>query len=1040
MGQYALAQTNHGVLSGSLKHMKACHQVGILPILGVEGYFRPKRAGLDKSWRYRKWHFVLLAKNLKGWHNLIKITSESFASGFYQYPCFDFELMEKYSEGLIASTSCILGPLPFLIENGTDKEADEFIVRLQKIYGNDLYFSIMPHDFDRQRAVNLQIISLANKFGAPIVYEGDSHYPYKGWVDTQKIAILIGTNSTVEEAEKKNKERIAKGEEIYELWHDGLHLMDETEVKDAFATAHPDISSIIVDECIANTDKVAGKIEPFLMDRSIKMPKAGKSPKDAESKVIQWCQEGLERVSKRNDENYERRLEYELEVIRNRSNFDYFFITGDWVRWSKSSDPLPGQTAGKKPMRIGSGRGSVAASLVSFLCGITTLDPIAHKFKFERFLNPERKGLPDIDVDFPSSRRNEAKEYLALKYGRDCIADVVAHQHFQPRAALKSVTKVLYGFDSEAYNVIAKICHEDSGLIDQVHDSDLEKMRLRIPELDSWGNKFPYAFEQAVRLENASEPFVMRLSRHAGGVVITPGPITDYMPTLRSDEKEVGFRTAWSETPRISIVDDFGFVKWDALGLTGMDQQQMILNLIEDRTGNKIDLDKLACLSDPYAVETDVMEAFQKGLTLGVNQFSGNGVTHFMKKAKPENCIDLAAINALYRPGPMGKQGHIHYARRKSGAEEFSVSEILEPVLADTHYTISFQEQVMGLFETLADYSAGESDGIRKIIAKLYREKGPVAQKELEKHEKIFLEKATEKIGIDEAQRIWEEILPYTDYSFNRAHAGGYGIQAYQDQWLKVHYPLEFYAVVMTLEPKTSLRAIKEAKNFGIDILPPDVNVSNSSYTADFDNNALRYGLKGIKGMADISAEQVMELRPFSSLGDFKLRNKFKYSKVNKKHKEILIEVGALDSLGGRDSWTDTEKAQAEMQLLGMSLSAGGTLGDDEKYIIEKTHSEEEYLELEEGDNVVIAGAISEIKKTEVKKGKQVGAKMGFAKIALGLDSFSCTFFPPAWSANKNLLFIGSKIIVNGRKDSRGIIVQAAMSIEDYLNETKVVL
>src|ERR1035437_6230269 len=313
MGHSALSQTNHGNLSGSLKHMKACHEVGILPILGIETYWRPNRLVRDKEWRYRKWHLVLLAKNLKGWHNLMKISSRAYADGFYQSPCIDWELMEEYSEGIICSTSCILGPLSFLIENGTDIEAQTWVKRAQSIYKDDLYFSIMPHDFDRQRSVNLEIISLANKCGAPVVYEGDSHYPYKGWVDTQKIAILIGTNSTVEDAEKKNKERIAKGEEVYELWHDGLHLMDEAEVKDAFGKHHPDISSDVVNECIANTDKIAGKVEPFLMDRSIKMPRAGKSTKDAESKIIQWCKEGLERISKRNDENYERRLAYELE-------------------------------------------------------------------------------------------------------------------------------------------------------------------------------------------------------------------------------------------------------------------------------------------------------------------------------------------------------------------------------------------------------------------------------------------------------------------------------------------------------------------------------------------------------------------------------------------------------------------------------------------------------------------------------------------------------------------------------------------------------
>lgn len=1033
LGQAALAETNHGVLSGSLKHIKACNKVGIQPICGVEGYFRPNRLVRDKEWRYRKWHYVLLAKNLKGWHNLIKITSAAFSEGFYQYPCFDWDLLERCHHGLIASTSCILGPLPFLIENGTDKEVDNFIIRSRKIFGDDFYIAIMPHDFDRQRAVNLELIAIANKYGIPIVYEGDSHYPKKGWIDTQKIAILIAMNSTFAEAEEQNKKRLENKEEIYELWHDGLHIMGEQEVRETFAQNHLDIPSNIVEESISNTDYIGSKIEPFLMDRSVKMPRAGKTPREAEDRVIQWCWEGMEYKGLRGNKVYEDRLKYELGVIRDRGNFDYFYITSDWVRWARSDAPLPGDSEPKKPMRIGSGRGSVAGSLVSYLCGITTLDPIAYKLKFERFLNPERKGLPDIDIDFPSTRRNEAKEYFARKYGQKNIADVIAQQHFQPRAALKGVTKVINGFDSDAYSEIADICHEKSGLIDPVHDTNLEEMRGRISELDNWANKYSKEWQESVKLENGGDPFVMRISKHAAGVVITPGEITDFMPTIRADEKEVGARTAWSETPKISIVEDFGFVKWDALGLTGMDQQQMIVDQIYDRSDEYIDLDKLPIMTNPMAVDDRVMQAFQDKRTLGTNQFPGNGVTSFMARAKPENVIDLAAVNALYRPGPMGKQGHFHYADRKNGKKEYIIPDILKPYLSDTYGSLCFQESVTDLFEVLADYTPGQSDGIRKIIAKLYREKGPVAEEELNKHKEKFIQRSSEKIGLEESERYWEEILPYTDYSFNKAHSSGYAVQAYQDQWLKINYPLDFYSVIMTLEPKISLEAIKEAKKFDIKIFPPDVNISNSDYTPDFENNALRYGLCGIKGIAQTSADQVMELRPYFSLEDFEKKHTFKYSKVNKGHREKLFNVGALDSLGARSGWSDTEKAKTEIELLGMSLSPGGTLGEDEQLIIEKTHSEEEYNELEVGSNVVIGGQITEVKSTKTKRGKNPGQEMGFARVSLGLDSFQCTIFPQIWSANKSLIHVGNKIMMQGTKDERGIKVENIIGIEDYI-------
>lgn len=1038
--QTALAESNHATLSGSLKHIKACNKVGILPICSVEGYFRPNRLVRDKEWRFRKWHYLLHAKNLKGWHNLIKITSAAFSSGFYQTPCFDWELLEQYHDGLIASTACILGPLPFLIENGSEKEVDDFVIRSKKIFGEDFYMAIMPHDFDRQRAVNLEIISLANKHGVPIVYEGDSHYPKKGWVETQKIAILIGTNSTVAEAEEQNKKRLENNEEIYELWHDGLHIMGEKEVKETFAQNHPDISSNIIDEAIYNTDYIGSKIEPWLMDRSLKMPRAGKSPKEAEDRVIQWCWEGMENKGLRGNKLYEDRLKYELDILRKRNNFPYIYLVADWIRWCKSDLPLPGQEDNKRPMLL-TCRGSAAASIVCYLTNITAIDPISHKFKFERFINPERKGQPDIDVDLPGKRRNEAKKYLALKYGEESLADIMAQQHFQPRAALKNVTKVLYGFDSEAYKIISEICHDDSGLIDSVHDINLEVMRGRITELDQFAQKWPEAWIQAVRLENGGEPFVCRLSKHAAGVAITPGPITDFLPTIRADSNEVGSRTAWPETSKDSIVEEVGIVKIDALGINGLDQHEAIIDLIEDHTGEKIDIDSLPCLKDPYDINPEVMKLAQDGINLGVNQFSGHGITNYLKKLIPNNIIDLTAANALYRPGGMGENGHVHFARRKNGLEEYSIPDALEGTLNETYGIMAFQEQVMDIFQILLGYSAGKADDIRKTIDKENRAKNQAGRIKLASMKEDFIDKASKIIGEKNADRVWNEVLPWTGYGFNRPHSGCYSIHAFKDWFLKLKGPLETYTVLLS-EFKSKKKsekerfiqsAIKEAKYFGISILPPDVNISNSEYTPDFDSNALRYGLIGIKGIAETSAEQVMKLRPYLSLEDFEKKHIFKYSKVNKGHRQKLLEVGALDSLRGREDWSNSEKSSKEIELLGMALSPGGTLGENESLIISKTHSEEEYGKLDIGSNVVIGGIISEIKEITDKRGN----KMGFCKISLGLDSFQCTLFSNKWSAFKPLLYMGSKVMVKGSKDERGIKVDAMMNADEFANEVR---
>lgn len=1035
LGQGALAQTDHGNVNGVLKHIKACEKVGILPICGVETYWRPDRhvQGIAE-WRFKRWHLVLLAKNLVGWHNLLRITSEAFASGFYQNPCVDNELLRKYNEGLICTTSCVLGPLSFLIQNGTDAEADAWLGEMADIFKDRLYVSIMPHDFDNQREINPALISYANRWGLPLVAEGDAHYPYAGWADTQKIVTLISTNTTEAKAEAKNRERLARGDEAYELGHEGLHFMGQDEFRERFIRFHPNLSSLVIDEAIANTHLVAASIEPFMIDRSIKMPKVAASMEEAEQLVVAWCREGLQRIRKiTTDDVYEKQLIYELSVLRDKKNFDYFLLIGDVVRWAKSTLPLPVTPEDPNPqpkriMRVGSGRGSAAGSLVSYLCGITAIDPIGHKLKFERFLNPERKGLPDIDIDFPDNRRNEIKEYVARKYGRECVADVMAQGRFQPRAAIKDVARIM-GKDLAA---VKKVTDQ----IDPVHDTDLEELRKNIPDLDQYANENPDVWLHSVRLENAGDPLVKTTSKHAGGVIITPGPITNFMATIRADEDEVGFRTAWAETPRLSIVDDFGFIKADFLSITGMRQQQDTLDSIEARTGLVIDLDALPICQNPYEVEPEVMQAFQEGHTLGINQFEGENVTAFLQRAKPDNVVDLSAINALYRPGPIGGGGHNKFAKRKTSQERFVIPEALQHVLLDTYGVLAFQEQVMDLF-VVSGYTVAKADGIRKIISKLYREKGDVAERALNEHKDLFIQNVAAIIGQEQAELVWSDIPSFSGYSFNRAHAGGYSVQAYQDMWLKVHYPLDFYAVLLTIEDEKISRAVREAQHFGVSILPPDINTSNEGFTVDFNASAIRFGLTGIHEVGDAGAEQVMQLRPYSSVEDFMERNSVKYSKCNKTGRRAILESGALDNLGGRADWTESDKAKAELMRLGMALRPGATLGEYEEWIINQIHMEDEFKLLPPKSKAVIAGQIIENRKAKIKKGREAGADMCFLKVQLGIDSWQCTCFPPALRTYTDLIDSGEPVMVMGTKDDRGsIIVKDMMATGDFINET----
>jgi DNA polymerase-3 subunit alpha len=1038
-GQTYLAQTDHATMGGALKHLKACQENGIIPIQGVEAYWRPDRHVRGAEWRYRRWHMVLLATNLKGWHNLIRITSASYVDGFYQNPCVDWELLEQYQEGLICTTACALGPVAYLLENGTDQTVNDFLDRALEIFGDRFFVELMPHDWDRQRSLNLELVSLADCRGIGYYATVDSHYVDADWADTQKIITLIGTNTTVAEAAAKNRERLEHGDEVYELGHEGLHLMSGDEVRERFMRFHPDLGAQVVDRAIATTMDVARMVKPYLMDRALKMPK---SVEDPERDIIVWCRQGMERIGKAGDDVYERQLDYELSVIRARKNFSYMWLVGDLVRWAKSDAALPPSEdepnpQPKKPIRIGPGRGSAAGSLVSYLCGITSIDPLRHKLKFERFLNPERHGLPDVDIDFESvkvdgyNRRPECKEYLVRKHGRGAVADVVSYSTYQPRAAIKDVARIM-GIDFKRTEDVIK-------LIDPVQDSDLEEMCGRIPALYTWSRDFPEAWTHASRLENAGNALVSRMSKHAAGVVIVPGDVVDFMPVVRAAEGEIGYRTAWSETPQISICDDFGFVKIDILGLAGIARQQMAIDSIRELSGEVVDLDALPALRDPYDVDPEVMRVFQDGHTLGLNQFGGGNITSFLRQMRPENIVDLAAANALFRPGPIGSGAPWSYAKRKNGEEEWEVPDQLKDVLGETYGICCFQEQVMEVFQVLAGYSAGRADDVRKIIAKLYREKGDRAKRELRALYEEFEPKARERdMSSEQIADIWAQILPFSGYSFGRGHASGYSCQGYQDAYLKRYYPIHFYAALLTTSNDLALQATREARFFDVGVLPPDINISRPGFTVDYESNALRYGLCSVKGVGDAAAEQVIADRPYASLEDFEQRSSRKYSKVNKGSREKLLQVGALDCFGARITWDPIDRAKAELELLGVALEPGGLLGEDAALIWENVYTEQEIEELPEDSDVIIGGAVIETRTTTVKRGRQKGEEMAFVKLSLDLESYSITCFPDAWASMRSLVESGEMLLVRGRCDDRGsIIAQRMMKMDDYISQKR---
>lgn len=998
LGQNALALTDHGSLAGALHHYNACHKVGIKPIMGCEVYFKPDRLTKDET-NKEYYHLVLLAKNIEGWHNLIRITSEAYASGFYYKPCVDWDLLKRYHDGLICQTACISSyPNKSLIK-GFDKEFIRSIKKLKGLFKDDLFIELMPHDYDDQRFLNHELVQTSDEYGIGYIATIDAHYPYEDWADTQDVVLMMATGQSHEKRKKKHD----AGEDVYKFDCNTLYLMNDKQVSSTFEKYHPSLGASVVQRAISNTSLVADKVENFTIDKSRKAPKAEGNPEEI---LKLWCLEGLKRVGKAYDQEYIDRMEFELSVLKNNDALDYFVIVGDLVRWSISNG-----------IRIGAGRGSAAGCLVSYLIGITLLDPIAHGLLFERFLNPDRKGMPDIDLDFQSDRRDEVKTYLATKYGQDHVANVGAFQTFRPRAAIQKVGRV--------YDIYTPIYTEE---IDPTETRDLEHLRRLSDRVDEFATKYPEPWRHALRVQGQ----VHTQSKHAGAVVVTDKPVADYMPTMRGKNGELV--TQWGARADFNIIDEYGFMKIDLLGIKGLAMQEYACAMIESRTGEKIDLNKLPIMQDGRACEADVLAAFDKGLVLGVFQFTGSpGFARLIRHIGADWLGDLGAANAIYRPGPLGGGVDRSYAARKQGKEDVNYyHESAEACLKETYGLIVYQEQIMELAKQMAGFTGGEADTFRKAISKEYRLGLEHVKKFLE--DKGFKEKWQEGCndnGIKPVifNHVWDLILAFGDYGFNKSHAYAYAVQSYQDMYLKVKYPTEFYAALLTYDPELASRAIREARHFGVSYLSPDVNKSSFGFTVTSDG--IRFGLKAVKNLGDVGVKAILEGQPFRSYEDFV--DRIPPRACNKTAKESLMYAGAFDSFGIRKDWTADEKSLAEKKTIGIAISDSEILNKYHQVVLQHSNSLDYLYTCDENSGFVVGGEIISVKKINSKRGP-----MGFFSIDLDGEEYNCTAFTNEWDEFNELIEVGKPVMVRGRKNTRkngdiGIIVDQMCSVEELV-------
>jgi DNA polymerase III subunit alpha len=875
MGQTSVAITDHGVMYGCVNFYRACQDAGIHPVIGCEVYVAPRTRfdkvhELDSEAR----HLVLLCKNEVGYRNLAYMVSQANVEGFYIKPRIDIDLLREYHEGLIALSACLAGEIPRRLRNGDYAEAKEHALMMQDIMGEgNYYLEIQDHGIAEQRQILPDLYRLSEETGIPLVATNDAHYIRRENAEAQDVLVCIQTGKTLDDPGRMKFET------------DEFYLKSEEEMLALFPE-HP--------EAIENAAKIAEQCNMDFEFGTYHLPEF-KVPEgyDSDSWFRKICLDGFQRRYPDASEEYRQRLEYEMNMIRQMGFVDYFLIVSDFTQYAKDND-IP----------VGPGRGSAAGSMVAYCMNITNVDPMKYSLYFERFLNPERVTMPDIDMDFCYRRRGEVIDYVKRKYGEDHVAQIVTFGTMAAKGVIRDVGRVMNKPYAEV-DIIAK----------QVPNGT--KITLNEALQVSKPLKEMYDEDESVRriidTGRTIEGMPRNASKHAAGVVITKRPVHEYVPLARNDESMV----TQYEAPTL---EQLGLLKMDFLALRN-------LTILDDTIKT---LEKNGVHVDLYHLPDDDPKVFQlisAGRTAGLFQVESAGMTGVCVQMHPTSISDLAAINALYRPGPMDSIPR--FIACKADPTQITYKHpMLEPILSDTYGCIVYQEQVMMIFQQLAGYSLGGADMVRRAISKKHAD-----EIEAERHAFIYGDesrgiKGCKANGISEeiAQDIYNEIYNFADYAFNKAHAVCYAILTYQTGYFKANYPREYMAALLTsvLDNSTKVATyISECKEMKIPILPPDVNESGADFTVVGDG--IRFGLVGIKGVGRGIIDALVAERErngaYQNFQDFCQR--MYDNNLNRRALENMIRCGCFDSMGYRRS-----------QLLGvMALVMDGIAADRKRNV-----------------------------------------------------------------------------------------------------------
>tara|TARA_Y100001968_G_scaffold255698_1_gene241903 strand:+ start:1932 stop:5453 length:3522 start_codon:yes stop_codon:yes gene_type:complete len=859
----AIALTDHGVMYGAVELLKLCKSAGIKPIVGNEMYVINGSIDNPQPKKERRYHLVVLAKNLVGYKNLVKLTTISHLKGMrgrgiFSRPCVDKDLLMKYSDGLIISTACLGGEIPQAILKNRLDVARDVASWYKNVFKNDFYLEIQDHGSIEDRIVNVEIAKIANELDIPLIATNDAHYLSKNDVEAHDALLCVLTGKLISDQKRlryTGTEYIKSREEMFRLFGD--HLDDE-----------------IISKSISNTIAIADKIEEYSLFGSYKMPRfpipQGLNPLEYLRAVsVDGLKERFNiNDSKDIDLEYIRRLDYELGIIDQMGFPTYFLVVWDYIRFAR-----------EKGIPVGPGRGSAAGSLVAYSLSITNIDPVKNGLLFERFLNPERKSLPDIDTDFCIERRGEVIDYVTTQYGTDKVAQIITFNRMTSKAVLKDVARVLdipYGDADRLAKLIPVVRGKPAKLSAMINkESPNVQFRdkyLSDPNVKKW-------VDMAMRIEGTNKTFGV----HAAGVVIASDPLDELVPLQRNNDGQIITQYFMED------IESLGLLKMDFLGLKNLTMINKTIEILEESLGQKLDPDKFP-LDD-----SKTFDLLSRGDLEGIFQLESSGMRQIVIDLKPSSLEDISSILALYRPGPLDAGLIPKFINRKHGKEQIDFQhDLLKPILKDTYGIMVYQEQIMKIAQDLAGYSLGQADLLRRAM-------GKKKVSEMQRHRDIFVNGAVNhNVDTSMANKLFDQMVLFAEYCFNKSHSTAYGAVTYQTAYLKAHYPVAYMASLLTVNSGSSdkvQRYISNCNSIGIDVVPPDVNSSGFDFTPK--GNCILFGLSAIRNLGDTAINNLIVSRekdgPFLSLPD--ICDRIPISSLNRRGLESLIHCGALDSL-----------------------------------------------------------------------------------------------------------------------------------------------